>query len=435
MRDIDNKTHNNRAVKPGKSDSSLKPSTGPTPAHGGFESEATELLRNLQGALRTVIARLPQPVARSTDLQKMLQLDTKLAWQLYKFSESESVFGNSVILPGILPLQRFLLAAGKRGVDETDLKAVRKYFAEFEKFVANRAGSRASFNSMVGAGNNDARALDLYHRKAVFRAAAHFQGVQTDTHCITQILHPSLTVPGKWDLATLSYKIGVHRLRPDVRVKLASIHKNAPGADLAGKGGQGSWSEPLSKNNGDEHAIATLLSDFCSNGSAEMILTHDNQDTLTVELAASGIGKKACTDWAFGVVERAVDLQPNEFATLPFFVNIASAVQTLVLDFIFCGMNDAEATTTVNAYVGFGSDAAGAPESDRKLALTEKVQYLGTGVDSLHEPLAPRLPEMIQCACTNLRWDPRQMKAYRCRVEYPFLGSHIHVKFDFQSPP
>jgi hypothetical protein len=439
-------------------------SNRPTANLGGFETQATEVLKALQAAIRSAIVALPEPITRSIDLQRMLNLDTKLAWQLYKFSESESVFGNSVMLPGILPLERFLTAAGKNGVPQSMLNQVRKHFDEFEQFVAARAGSRASFNSMVGAGNQDARAVDLYHRKAVFRAAAHFQGVQTDTHCITQILHPSMKVPGKWDLATLSYKIGVHRLRPDVRVKLASIHKNAPGADLNGKDGSGSWSEPLCKgpdnqnsgdqnsgdqnrgdpnhcdqNHGDEHAIATLLSDFCSNGSAEMILTHDHQDTLTVELAASGIGKKASTDWAFGVVERAVDLQPRQAESVPFFVNIASAVQTLVLDFIFCDTlfcdaGHVEPATTVNVYVGFGSDATGVPENDRKLALTEKVQFLGNDIDSLRDPLAPRLPEMVSYACANLGWNPRQMKVYRCRVEYPFLGSHIHVKFDFHPP-
>jgi hypothetical protein len=438
-----NAVESTESAEPAKQAMSRRPAVNP----GGFETQATEVLKALQHAIRSAIAALPETISRSTDLQKLLQLDTKLAWQLYKFSESESVFGNSVMLPGILPLERFLTAAGKNGVRPSLLNQVRKRFDEFEQFVAAVAGSRASFNSMVGAGNHDARAIDLFHRKAVFRAAAHFQGVQTDIQCITQILHPSVTVPRKWDLATLSYKIGVHRLRPDVRVKLASIHKNAPGAGPNGKAGSGSWSEPLSKTPGDqkhrdEHAIATLLSDFCSNGSAEMILTHDHEDTLTVELAASGIGKKACTDWAFGVVERGVDIRPNQAQPLPFYVNIASAVQTLLLDFIFYDNSDGEGNTqaspveptaTVDVYVGFGSDSAGSPDSDRKLALTEKVGCVGRGLEALREPAAPRLPEMVAHACGKLGWNPARLKVYRCRVEYPFLGSHLIVKFNFHA--
>jgi hypothetical protein len=404
------------------------------PSSGQFEFDATQVLTALQSALREVISQFPEPIRKSTDLQKALQLDTKLAWQLYKFSEAESAFSAGSMLPGLLPLERFLQASAKRGIPAALLVRVREHFNEFEQFVQSRAGSRASFNSMVGAGNSDAHAMDVYHRKAVFRAAAHFQGAQTDVHCITQILHPSVSNPGAWDLATLSYKLGVHRLRPDVRVKLASVHKNTQERHADESTAEGaSWSQPLSKNDGDEEAIATLLSEFCSNASAEMILTHDNQNTLSVELAASGIGKKASTDWAFGVVERNVGVRPGQVAPLPFFVNIASAVQTLILDFVFYDQASPEPATSVDVYVGFGSDSAGSQDSDRRLALTEKVECMGHGLDALREPLAPRLPEMVAHACGKLGWNPKSLKVYRCRVEYPFLGSHINVKFDFSA--
>jgi hypothetical protein len=413
-------------------DAMLVSQSGPT--SGQFEVDATEVLNALQLALREVISQFPGPIRKSTDLQKALQLDTKLAWQLYKFSEAESAFSASSMLPGILPLERFLHGSARQGIPAALLRKVRKHFEEFEQFVESRAGSRASFNSMVGAGNRDAHAMDVYHRKAVFRAAAHFQGAQTDVHCITQILHPSVNQPGTWDLATLSYKVGVHRLRPDARVKLASVHKNTAGRKVDGSTPEGaSWSEPLSKNDGDEGAIATLLSEFCSNDSAEMILTHDNKDALRVELAASGLGKTASTDWAFGVVERNVGVRPGQDAPLPFFVNIAAAVQTLVLDFVFYDQGNPEPATSVDVYIGFGSDSANSQESDRRLALTEKVEFMGAGVEALHEPLAPRLSEMVAYACGKLGWSPKGLKVYRCRVEYPFLGSHMNVSFNFRT--
>jgi hypothetical protein len=336
------------------------------------------------------------------------------------------------MLPGILPLERFLQGSAKRGIKASLLVKVRKHFNEFEQFVESRAGSRASFNSMVGAGNSDAHALDVFHRKAAFRAAAHFLGAQTDVHCITQILHPSIDNPGAWDLATLSYKLGVHRLRPDVRVKLASVHKNTAGRNENGSTAEaGSWSEPLSSRDGDEEAMATLLSEFCSNGSAEMILTHDTQKTLHVELAASGIGRKSSTDWAFGVVERNVGVRPGQTDPLPFYVNIASAVQTLILDFVYFDYGKPEPTASVEIYIGFGSDSANSQESDRKLALTEKVECMGFGVEAFNDPLAPRLSEMVEYACGKLGWDPKGLKVYRCRAEYPFIGSHMKVSFNF----
>jgi hypothetical protein len=405
-------------AKKSPKDSTIVSQAGPSA--GQFEVDATEVLTALQLALREVIAQFPEPIRKSTDLQKTLQLDTKLAWQLYKFSEAESAFSASSILPGILPLERFLQGSARIGIPAPLLLKVRKHFNEFEWFVESRAGSRASFNSMVGAGNRDAHAMDVFHRKAVFRAAAHFLGAQTDVHCITQILHPSVNNPGAWDLATLSYKLGVHRLRPDVRVKLASVHKNTAGRNADGSTPEvGSWSEPLSKNDGDEDA--------------EMILTHDNQNTLRVELAASGIGKKASTDWAFGVVERNVGVRPGQADPLPFYVNIASAVQTLVLDFVYYDQGNPEPTAAVEVYIGFGSDSANSQESDRKLALTEKVECMGSGVEALHDPLAPRLSEMVAYACGKLGWDPKGLKVYRCRVEYPFLGSHMKVNFKFSS--
>jgi hypothetical protein len=399
---------------------------------GEFELEATEVLTALQSAIQKVIAQFPEPIRKSTDLQKSLQLDTKLAWQLYKFSEAESAFSASPMLPGLLPLERFLHASAKRGISPALLVKVREHFNEFEHFVELRAGSRASFNSMVGAGNRDARAVDLYHSKAVFRAAAHFRGVQTNTHCITMMLHPSMKAPGGLDLATLSYKLGVRRLRPDVRVMLSTVHKTPPGNEPDKQlFERKSWFEPLTTGGADAGVVATLLSSFCSNPSAEMIVTHDVGETLRVELAAGGIGKDASTDWAFGVVERNIQIRLDQPQPIPFNLNIAAAVQTLVLDFIFYDDGGPEPVTDVNVYVGFGSDEANAENSDRALSLSQTVEFKGRGLSALREPLAPRLPEMVGYACEKLGWKPQEMKVYRCRVEYPFLGSHICVKFDF----
>ena len=65
----------------------------------------------------------------------------------------------------------------------------------------------------------------------------------------------------------------------------------------------------------------------------------------------------------------------------------------------------------------------------------ETLQQLGRGIDGLRVKEIPNYVEMLQYVCDRLDWDPRRFRAYRCRIEYPILGSQVQFAFDRQPEP
>lgn len=392
-----------------------------------FEPAALEVLNPLQAALLALIDAVPGRIERSTDLQRLLSLDPKLAWQVYKFATAPSVLPASSMLPGLVAMKRFCKIAGKKGVDKSVVANAEAAFSHFERFVADRAGDRQAFNSMVGGGRNEGQSTNLVHKKSTFRASAHFLGTQTETIVITFLLHPSTRVPGNWDAATLIYKVGIRRLRPDARIQLAHVGKSTnddKNADPAS-----TTFEPI-ESNIDPSSIATLLRPFCSNADAETVVHHDDRH-VRMELAAGAIGTVGATDWAFGVVERNSRLRPEPGQRLPFVAHVSVAVETLLIDILVHDSVTAEPSSKVATYVGFIESSEDGEWDASRLNINESIVPLGRADAAAQRSDLPRYGELIHYACDRLGWDASQFKAYRCRVEYPILGTSLDVHLDY----
>lgn len=75
--------------------------------NSSFEADAIAILGPLQGSLGAIVQAIPGSISRSTDLQRVLGTDTKLAWQIFKFIHAPEVFPASSALPGYVAMLRF----------------------------------------------------------------------------------------------------------------------------------------------------------------------------------------------------------------------------------------------------------------------------------------------------------------------------------------
>jgi hypothetical protein len=71
------------------------------------------------------------------------------------------------------------------------------------------------------------------------------------------------------------------------------------------------------------------------------------------------------------------------------------------------------------------------PLRDRdRLAMSEVVESMGSGVDGLRVPEMPRYVELLRHVFGRLGWDARAFRAYRCRIEYPIYPSQVSMAFE-----
>jgi hypothetical protein len=68
-----------------------------------------------------------------------------------------------------------------------------------------------------------------------------------------------------------------------------------------------------------------------------------------------------------------------------------------------------------------------------RMSMNESIQPLGTGLERLALEQVPQYVAMLQHVHCQAGWDPEAFRAYRCRVDFPLLGSQ--VVFAFDPPP
>src|SRR3954468_1712033 len=98
-----------------------------------FDEMAGRVMEDLQVAVREVISSLPQAVRRAVDLERALELERKLAWQVFRLSRATGL-SEVTNVPSLGSGLRVAAAARARGVPDPVLERFRQSFERFESF-------------------------------------------------------------------------------------------------------------------------------------------------------------------------------------------------------------------------------------------------------------------------------------------------------------
>src|SRR5262245_45725370 len=96
-------------------------------AHSEFRTDVADSMSGLQAALGSVLQALTRvhgSIRIPSDLQRLTDLDAKLAWRVFKIVHAADPLAASVFVPGSASLGRFLKAAAEHGVSERRIQAV-----------------------------------------------------------------------------------------------------------------------------------------------------------------------------------------------------------------------------------------------------------------------------------------------------------------------
>lgn len=390
------------------------------------------MLAACREAFAQLIAALPGRIRTASDLQRTLRVDMKLAWQVFKFTQTESIMG-AVHMPGRPSVQKVISAAKRMGLEAALLEAVREATDEFDGLVATHAGDRATFDSMVSArGGDDEDGLTLRQKRAAFRANRHLRGAQAAVQIKSLILRPS-EQPGLLDLVAIQGYTDLRRVRYGGSLVVSRVRIS----DDAHRVRPSKW-EPLGPIPGKDPG-ASLLGAFCSPDLPPFRAVRTSADFVLGELEGQGVGNQAavtCIDGYFsrGAVPRYRD-ESNQYGAMLTWVPIPC--EALVVDLVV----HAGALGSLNPVVGCystklsDSELPGAMESCDRFPLNESAVFLGRGLPVLASADLPRHSEMYKAVFDKLGWAGEEFDVFRCRIAFPLMLSSVLVRFDLPERP
>ncbi len=400
-----------------------------------FEQQAKAVLERLQAAMARLIESIPAAghIDRPTDLQRTLGIHSKLAWQVFRVATADNPIQEGRSVPGGTSMERFLTAAANRGVPNARLDDVRRAFQGFEELVNVHAGNRPAFESMIGGlAEVSSDQLDLTHRRAAFRAFAHFLGARAKAMLGCSIYQPSAQNPGMLESINLKGLFGLSTQRPDAAWELSSL-KGAQEVESIRPSRAGDKQDA----GADIEGIA-LFKEFCSWPLPPLKTVQREEGRVSVLVHGQLIDNMSALNLVLGPMklDGIARYRTADNNVLLTSVAVRTPSEVLIHDVLVHKGVFPHASPRVELFHTLAGGPFGRfqPEHDR-LQMRESVIYLGGGADVVETPEIPDYPEMVRTACARAGWDPAAFDVYRCRMEFPVVPSTVRVMFDLPEKP
>ncbi len=397
-----------------------------------FVQQATETLNRLRIACAELIAALPGELSKAVDLQRVLRLDMKLSWKVFRVATAPSPLAAGPYVPGPANSKALLKAAMRQSLPAEITDELAVALAEFERLVADTAGDRPTFDSMIYSlvRNQDAEQFALNQRKAAYRANRHIHGSLAKAQSTLVFIQPSASSSQHLDLVLALGHRGIQRLREDAPLptSFAGVLDDEFHATDSGE------AESVSAESASEAGLS-LLRDFCSQPLPEFSATRSVNGRVYGQLVTPDIGMQGAVDWFTGMVLR--EAAPRWRAENNLHGIIRSEAKVPCEAFYLTLLLHNETYGLIRPELSVFKDTLSEPpkrQEDQRLdfLLTagEQVQHLGRGPAVLHTPDVPRMAEMARYVFEQMEWDASAFDVYQVRIAYPVTPSTVFISYD-----
>lgn len=399
----------------------MKPLSSPDLAPDRIAAMGTAL----QKSLLAVVRALPEDSSSMQAVRNSAGMNKVFASRLLKALRQDDPLSVIYHVPGPEPLRRFLTGAEQAKVPESKRKLATDAIDAFERLFREETGGRGGLNALITAWLPDEQGDFAQGRKQdVYRAWSQIKGAVAETSMVTVMLHPSAT-EGRIDLVCFMGLLGLRRMRPGAAVKLATRRLSTNGVERAPEthAGFADGSDPFG------------LHEFCSAPPAP-IEPRRIGETMHYLLGGRAFGLRSSVDMLLAEVNRSELEYGRPAGSKPrlnhYFAEASTPVRTLVFDLIvhedlFPGQQP-DVFLYDTTFEGVADVNDPARDIDR-LDLPETVRALGSGLDALDASEMPQYPGLVGRLCERVGWEPSQMRAFRCRVEYPPYGTQVVLAF------
>jgi hypothetical protein len=395
-----------------------------------FQAEATSALAAVRGSLSALITATGQDLLRPIDLQKSLQIDSKLSWQVFNIINETDPLAAAKLVPGQPSLKRLLQAAQSNGASRATADGVRKAIEAFNSVVQSHAEDRVEFDIMASsiASSAVAASAELGIRRTAYRAESHIWGQCTDIIASTSIvrLNPSGTTT---DECTLVNKRTCRRLRPDAPRSVFAYRNYGASGTVAQR-----FRLPLDARSAERYG-AHILPQFCSQPIPTFKTWQRPDGYYAVDVQSDEIGHRSAVSLTFGHIFRNCPLasglhgEPTYHADMRLIAPARLAICFLLLHKPTLG----KATTSLHTFRSSpGDENPAVALSVQQINTRESITYQGIGRKAWHSPDLESHPDMVQSAMDELGWNPAEFDTYCIRIEYPILHSVIRIQFPLQ---
>lgn len=381
-----------------------------------FREAAAGAMQELGQALSGLLASLPEPVERAIDVERALEVDKKLAWQVFRLARDQTPAEIGRV-PASRSVKRLLAAAKRRQVPGAIADRVREAFEGFEAFASAHAGDREVLASMVrgldpGLDEQEEERL----RRTLFRGNAQVWGLR-----MRQIVRSIIFLPPGSDGAArgeimLSAHIGLEQMRPDSHAAMISWARPTP--------------LPGEEDTADVSPSFCLHKEFCSRPLPKMRSRPGVRNRVEAELVLPSVGRKGAA--TLYTSHALTDVQPEaqtRFETNNLFcVPVEHAVFDLLVP---AGWTD-PATARAACYGRrYHPEHVFERRDEDLLPQSVPIEHLGRfGATSPEVAGAPRHPEAVASVLREAGHADAAFDVYRSRVAYPVLHTMLHLRVD-----
>jgi len=397
-----------------------------------FEQAALDVLQDVRSAFAELIVQIPRPISKAFDLQKALDVDPKLASRVFRVAHADDPLRVGTDVPSRVSIERIFKAAAKEGVPAKVIQRASIAYEQFERLVADHAGDRESFASMVSALSavqGEDSSIDAQQRKAAYLANSHILGVQARTR-LNCFIHKPAYVGRKGEVVGLRGLIDLRWLRTShapFTISRSDVRDSRGDVD---KRYEVRKREPLDPDEPEDHGVA-LLREFCSRPLPKIETVRMSNGMMNTQIVSKHVGKASLTTCIIGEILR--DFPECDFTDpddhFDQSVLVRTPCEVLIQDVLLHEGPHGELKPQVRVLSDHQcTDGTILGRDSDMLPLTATVKYLGKGPEVMHTRDVPRYADMVQYAMDRLGWDGSKFEVYRCRIEYPVMPSTVSMR-------
>lgn len=378
-----------------------------------FEDDVTAVLKNIRRTFGHLLESLPIPPKGGGDVQRALNIDKALGWQLFRIGSVSDPIIAGPDIPRAAPMTKALRAAAAKGVPTEIVAEARTAFEEFEQLVERHAGSRRAFDSMVRGLRRDATVLSMKDRRAACRANTAIWGVHVRTTYNLAIYHASQDGKSE-DLVAVGGEIGVRKLR----------HGGPNYGLITRRFVRGTRSDGTIETTPGSQRSIDVLEEFSTHPLPPLQLREVEPGLMMGSFETDVVGRAGELNYFVRDVARSVSASHRTRWSSGLALRVPA--DAAIVDMLIPAGWSEPSTAAVEIHSNLLELAKYRKEADL-MPITENAMHLGQDIDLMRTPEVPRCPELVMRTLRDAGWDQTHFDIYRAVVHYPILSASVRI--------
>ena len=380
----------------------------------------TDALVRLAGALTAAMRGIIDSSAVAglgpMETARILGLDKTSTSRLMASLRVRDPFVALSLLPGVVPMRQFVSAVKEHGAGSRAVQTAERSLDRFGHELQRAFGTRTRLDAAITDALPEARRRhEEAARQAVYRGMALIKGVSMDLESYTWVIHPSRQNPKRVDMLFLAAFVGIHRLRPTARVRLASFHIG-PGRDEK----------------------AGLLREFCRPAGVSVATSTEEKNTV-YEISTGSVRRDAAADIFLsefhpGAAPRRDPNQENRVWSVGELLNYPIKRFEMTLLVHEDAWPGCEFALTAYDTAGRGWIPFPDPSGDDPDRLSLDAELIRSPAEEaiLGASPVPQYAEILRHVTAPLGWSFEisgrpAFRMFRCEIAYPLYGSQMSL--------